>query len=88
MIMMICFKETGCPLPPLHNPAIDPYFEKVDPVSNIATHLHKIHLNNFLPSGFPEDLFPSETLYAFLDCSMRATCLAHLRRLDIRFLIM
>ena len=30
----------------------------------------------------------TKTLHAFLDCSIRATCPAHLSRLDLRFLIM
>ena len=42
--------------------------------------------------GLPNGLFPSgfatKTLYAYLDCSIRATCPAHLSRLDFRFLIM
>ena len=38
---------------------------------------------SIFPSGFP-----TKTLYAFHDCSTRATCPAHLSRLDLRFLIM
>ena len=30
----------------------------------------------------------TKTLYAFLDCSIRTTCPAHLSRLDLRLLIM
>ena len=41
------------------------------------------HLRLGLPNGFP-----TKTLYAFLDCSIRATCPAHLSRLYLRLLIM
>ena len=41
-----------------------------------------------LPKGpFPSG-FPTKTLYAYLDCSIRATCPSHLSRLDLSFLIM
>ena len=36
---------------------------------------------------FPSDLF-TKKIYAFLNCSIRATCPAHLSRLDLRSLIM
>ena len=41
-----------------------------------------------LPKGLFPSCFPSKTLYAFLDYSIRVTCPAHLSRLDLRFLIM
>ena len=37
-------------------------------------------------SRLPSDL-PIKTLYAFLDCSLHATCPAHLIRLDLIFLV-
>ena len=40
-------------------------------------------LKGLLPSGSP-----TETLYAFVDCSIYVICPAHLSRLDLRFLIM
>ena len=44
------------------------------------------HLCLGLSKGFFLSGFPTKTLYAFLDCSLRATCPAHLSRLDLRFL--
>jgi hypothetical protein len=52
--------------------------------------LPKIHSDTILPSTprssewslFPSD-FPIKTLYTFLTTSMRATCPAHLNRLDL-----
>ena len=41
-----------------------------------------------LPQGFFPLGFATKILYAFLDCSKRATCPAHLSRLDLRLLIM
>ena len=41
-----------------------------------------------LPKGLVPWGFLTKTLYAFLDCSIYATCPAHLSRLDLRFLIM
>ena len=42
--------------------------------------------------GLPKDrftlCFPTKILYAFLDCSLLATCPTHLSRFDLRFLIM
>ena len=46
------------------------------------------HLGLGLPKGLLLSGFPTKTLYAFLDCSIHATCPAHLSRLDLRFLIM
>ena len=71
-----------------------PIFSKIYSLSRITTHLPQIHLNIVLPSRPwpPKSLFPSgfptKTLYAFLDCSIRATCPAHLSRLDLRILFM
>ena len=46
------------------------------------------HRGRRLPKSlFPSGL-PTKILYAFLDSSVRATCPAHLSRLDLRFLIM
>ena len=49
----------------------------------ISSHLRLGHPKGLFPSGFP-----TKTLYAFLDCSIRATCPAHLSRLYLRSLIM
>ena len=48
------------------------------------------HLHLGLPNGLLLSGFPTKTLYwyAILDCSISATCHAHLNRLDLRFLIM
>ena len=46
------------------------------------------HLRLGLPKGLLLSGFPTKTLYAFLYCSIRATCPAHLTRLHLRFLIM
>ena len=46
------------------------------------------HLRLGLPEGFFTSGFPTKTLYEFLNCSIRATCPAHLIRIDLRFLIM
>ena len=46
------------------------------------------HLRLGLPKGLLLSGFPTKTLYAFLNCSIRATCPANLSRLDLRFLIM
>ena len=55
-------------------------------ISRNTTHLPQIHFNIILPKfSFPTG-FPTKTLYAFLDCSIRATCPAHLSRLDLRLL--
>ena len=45
------------------------------------------HLRLGLPKGLFPSGFPTKTLSAVLDCSVRATCPAHLSRLDLRFLI-
>ena len=52
--------------------------------------LHLIHLaSRPCPKGLFPSGFPTKTLsYAFLDCSIRATCPSHLSRLDLRRLIM
>ena len=47
-----------------------------------------IDLRLGLPKGLLLSGFPTKTLDAFLNCSIRATRPAHLSRLDLRFLIM
>ena len=44
------------------------------------------HLRFGLPKGLFPSGFPTKTMYAFMDCSIRATCPAHLGRLDLGFL--
>ena len=72
---------------------LGPIISKIYPDSRITTCLPQIHFNIILPSTpwHPYGLFPSGfptiTLYAFLDCSIHATCPAHLCRLDLRLLI-
>ena len=68
-------------------------FSKSYPISRITTSLKSIlilspHLRLGLLKGLFPSGFPTKTLYAFLDCSIRVTCPAHLSRLDLRFLIM
>ena len=46
------------------------------------------HLRLGLPKGLFPSGFPNNTLYAFQDISVCATCPAHLSRLDLKFLIM
>ena len=78
---------------PYLSPPLVPIFSKSYPISRITTHLPEIHLilSSHLRLGVPKGLllsgFPTKTLYAFLDWSIRATCPAHLSRLDLRFLI-
>ena len=45
--------------------------------------MSKVHAKVLFPPGFP-----AKTLYAFMDSYIGATCLPHLSRLDLRFLIM
>ena len=69
-----------------------PIFSKIYPGTQ-PTYLKSIlilfsHLRLDLSNGLFPSGFPTKTLYAFLDCSIRATCPAHLSRLDLRLLIM
>ena len=89
----MAFKQPGGPLPPLHKPAIRPYLQQELSISRITTHLPQVHfkLSSHLRLGLPKGLFPSgfpsKILYAFLNCSTRASP-AHLSRLYLRFLVM
>ena len=86
---IILISGTRCVSPPLV-----PIFSKVHLIASIATHLLQIHFKiilsstSRLPKGLVPSGFPTKTLYAFLDCSIRAACPAHLSRLDLSFLIM
>ena len=77
---------------PYISPPLVPIFSKSSPGS-IPTPLKSIlilspHLRLGLPKGLLPLGFPTKTLYAFLDRSIRATCPAHFSHLDLRFLIM
>ena len=78
--------EPGSSFSPYISSPLVPIFSKIYPISRITTHLPQIHFNSILLSTsrppFPSG-FPSKTLYAFLDSSIRATCPAHLSRLDM-----
>ena len=56
-------------------------------------HLPQIRINIVLPCTLWPPArslslgFPAEALYAFLDCSIRASCPARLSRLDLELLI-
>ena len=70
------------------------YFQKkhIHSLASQPTSLKSILISSHLRLGLPKGLFPSgfttKTLYPFLDCSIRATCPAHLSRFDLRLLIM
>ena len=67
-----------------------PWMERhwLQPTSLKSTFILSSHLRIDLPKGlFPSGL-PTKTLYAYLDCSIRATYPAHLSRLNLRSLIM
>ena len=64
-------------------------FGKIYLISRITINLPQIHFNIILPSMSRIPLiFSTKTLYAVLNCSIRATCPAHLSRLDLRLQIM
>ena len=86
--------EPGGSLPPLHKPAIGLYLQQraIQSLGSQPTSLKSIlilssQLRFGLPKCFLLSGFPTKTLYAFLNCSIRATCPAHLSRLDLSFLI-
>ena len=83
----ITFKECGGSLPPIHKFTIGPYVQQ-DPSSlqdhNPPPANSSLHLRLGLPKRLLLSGFPTKALYAFLDCSIRATCPAHLSRLDLR----
>ena len=68
-------------------------FSKIYPVPRIQSTSFKsiLILSSHLCLGLPKDLFPSgfttKILYTFMDCSICATCPAHLSCLDLRLLI-
>jgi hypothetical protein len=47
----------------------------------------KLILSTQLRIGLPSGLFPTNNLYAFLFCPIRATCSIHLNLLDLTILI-
>ena len=65
----------------------------IESLGSQPTSLQSILILSFhLRLGLSIGLFPlrflTETLYAFLDCSIHATCPAHRSRLNLRFLFM
>ena len=74
---------------PFRSSPLIPIFSKIYPVIRITIQLPQIYFNIVLalPKGLFPSGFPTKTLYAFPDSSIRATCSAHFS-LDLRFLIM
>ena len=81
-------------LPPLRKPTIGPltWAKSIHSSAALPTSLKSVlisssHLHLGLPKGLFPSSFPTKILYAFLDCSIRATCPAQLSHLYSRFLI-
>jgi hypothetical protein len=70
------------PEPVESNPHLPP-----QPISLISILIPSCHLQLGLPSGLFPSGFSTKTLYTFLSSPMRATCPAHLIRLDLICLI-
>jgi hypothetical protein len=66
-----------CPEPVESNP------HPAKPISLRSILIPSSHLRLGLPSGLLPSCFPTKTLYTFLSSPMRATCPAHLIRLDL-----
>ncbi|KAJ4447870.1 hypothetical protein ANN_09879 [Periplaneta americana] len=84
--------ESGGSLPSSHKPTIGPYpVQSVQSLSSYPTSLKSFLIPIYVLVS-PKVFFPSglatNTLYAFLDSLIRAKCPAHLKRLDLMFLIM
>ena len=84
----MAFNEPEDSLRPLHKPAIDPYVQQDLTNLQVRILLPQVHLilSSHLHLGPLKGLFslgfPIKTLYAFMDCSIRAICPAQLSHFD------
>jgi hypothetical protein len=80
-------------LPCSQDPTTGPFPSQMNPVHTLPSYFPKIHSNIIFPSAPRSSKwslpfrFPTKTLYAYLICTIRATCPAHLILLDVITLI-